>query len=306
MGAGPITSENFRDAATDLVASRALELLVGNLQMVNLINRDYENEIKQKGETVSIKIPPVRTPQNVAEDPTLTFKNAEYGFANLTLTDHLVDAFRITDMGKIMAEAAGGSMKAIDDQMEPAILGIVEAIETKVFALYAQLTTTAGATNAAISEAYVDDADTKLFDNKVPKGLPRYLAMHSKPYSTLRNIARFSENQTIGNPLAITQGEIPTVKGFIPFRSQYAPKDGSNVYHSLAFTRDAFAIAFRDLPAPQNASGVLMSRQNFNGISLRVLGSFDHDILSDKWSVDVLFGTAVIRPGFAVDIQSNG
>ena len=53
-----ITSTNVANAIVKLVAADALPVLVGNLVMGNLVNRDYEPVLAQAGDTVNIPIPP--------------------------------------------------------------------------------------------------------------------------------------------------------------------------------------------------------------------------------------------------------
>lgn len=304
MATGPIQSENYREAVMEMLAARSLELLVGNLRMPNLVNRDYEERIANAGETISIPIPPVRTARNLAEDGDVVFTNADPGYAKVTLDNHVYEGFRITDMAKILRDAANGDMKAMDDQIGPAVVALAERVEQDLFGLYAQLPTTTGSSGAAISEDAIDDAETTLFKAKVPAGLTRYLAMHADPYQTVRNLTRFSEQDKIGSGSAIITGDVGRIKGFETFRSQYAVKDGSNVYHSLAFTRDAFALVFRDLP-PVETAGAVVRRINYNGIGMRLVGSFNHGKLSDQYTIDILYGCSVLRPNFAVDILSN-
>ena len=53
-----ITSSNVANAIVKLVAADALPVLVGNLVMGNLVNRDYEPVLAQTGDTVNVPIPP--------------------------------------------------------------------------------------------------------------------------------------------------------------------------------------------------------------------------------------------------------
>jgi hypothetical protein len=55
-----ITSSNVANAIVKLVAADALPVLVGNLVMGNLVNRDYEPVLAQAGDTINVPIPPTR------------------------------------------------------------------------------------------------------------------------------------------------------------------------------------------------------------------------------------------------------
>ena len=53
-----ITSSNVANAIVKLVAADALPVLVSNLVMGNLVNRDYEPVLAHAGDTVNVPIPP--------------------------------------------------------------------------------------------------------------------------------------------------------------------------------------------------------------------------------------------------------
>ncbi len=61
-----ITSTNVANAIVKLVAADALPVLVGNLVMGNLVNRDYEPVLAQAGDTVNVPIPPTMVANNIA------------------------------------------------------------------------------------------------------------------------------------------------------------------------------------------------------------------------------------------------
>lgn len=71
---------------------------------------------------------------------------------------------------------------------------------------------------------------------------------------------------------------------------------------SIAFTKDAFTAAFVDLPLPPKKDA---ARANFQGISLRLINDFD--TVNDMWisRVDVIFGSAVLRPELAVRVPND-
>jgi hypothetical protein len=50
-----------------LVAADALPVLVGNLVMGNLVNRDYEPVLANAGDTVNVPIPPTMVANNILE-----------------------------------------------------------------------------------------------------------------------------------------------------------------------------------------------------------------------------------------------
>lgn len=71
---------------------------------------------------------------------------------------------------------------------------------------------------------------------------------------------------------------------------------------NLGFTRDFLTFATVDLPLPPNKDA---SRMTFDGLSLRMIR--DYDTINDQFlnRVDVLWGSAVLRPEFGVIVPNN-
>lgn len=106
------------------------------------------------------------------------------------------------------------------------------------------------------------------------------------------------------SPAIITSGEYQNVSA--------APANGAAVTvfgtsgqtwgENVAFARDAFVAAFADLPLPPKKDA---ARANFQGISLRTINDFDtvNDMFITR--VDVIFGSAVLRPELAIRVPNN-
>lgn len=71
---------------------------------------------------------------------------------------------------------------------------------------------------------------------------------------------------------------------------------------NLGFARDFLTFATVDLPLPQNKEA---SRMQFDGLSLRMIR--DYDTVNDQFlnRVDILWGSAVLRPEFGVVIPND-
>lgn len=298
---GIITSENAAVALVEMVANTFLPTLVGNLVMGNLVTRNFGLENASVGDVVNIPIPGTATANNIAETGSIQPQVRSLGNAQITLNTHLESSFQLGDIARVLA----GDTDLLALNMQPAIIACAEKIETDLLSMYSYFSNSAGASNAAISEAVVDEAEADLFSAKIPKGLPLYMVLHGTPYKTLRNLTRFSETQTIGTAEAIRTGQLPMVKGFNVLRTQYGPSPGS-VYHGMGFTPGAIGLAMRALPIPTPGKGVIGAYANYNGFGMRVLSSYNHTTLSETYSVDVFYGAAVIRREFGVDIISNG
>ncbi len=302
---GAITSANVANAIVKLVAADALPALVGNLVMGNLVNRDYEPVLAHAGDTVNVPIPPTLIANNIAEGGTVQPQNPNLGNAQVVLNTHVEATFQIPDVTRVLAVP-----DLLKVYMEPAVIAIAERIETDLLNTYAGFTANApvGVAGTAITESTIDLAETALFSAKVPPSEAKYLVVDPNTYSAMRQISRFSEFQTAGEAglRAIIDGTFGKIKDFFVFRSQYVGKTGSSplTTHNLAFTKNALGLVVRRLPQPLPGTGAIAEYAELGNFGMRVTMSYQPNTLSQQFTVDVLYGCAVLRNPFGVQVNS--
>jgi hypothetical protein len=278
---------------------------MGNLVMGNLVNRNYEPVLGQAGDTVNIPIAPAMTANNIAEGGTVQTQNPNVGNAQIVLNTHAEATFQVPDVTKVLAVP-----DLLRVYMEPAVVAIAEKIETDLLNLYAQFTANSvlGTPGTALNEAAIDAAETALFQAKVPASQPKHLVVDADAYSALRQEPRFSEYQSAGEAgvNALIHGAVGRLKDFTVFRSQFVPKTGSGpaTTHNVAFARDAIGLVVRRLPQPLPGTGAIAEYAELGNFGMRVVMSYQPDTLAQQFTVDVLYGSAVIRPEFGVQIES--
>src|SRR5881398_1273442 len=133
-----ITSSNVANAIVKLVAADALPILVGNLVMGNLVNRDYEPALAQAGDTINVPIPPTLIANNILEGGTVQPQNPSLGNAQIVLNTHAEATFQIPDVTKVLAVP-----DLLKIYMQPAVIAIAEKIESDLMNLYAGFTANA-------------------------------------------------------------------------------------------------------------------------------------------------------------------
>ena len=300
-----ITSANVASAIVKLVAADALPALVGNLIMGNLVNRDYEPVLAQAGDTVNIPIPPTLVANNIVEGGTVQTQNPNLGNAQIVLNTHVEATFQIPDVTRVLAVP-----DLLKVYMEPAVIAIAERIETDLLNTYAGFTANAavGTPGVAITEAALDSAETALFQAMIPPSEAKYLVVDPNTYSQMRQISRFSEYQTVGEAglRAMIEGTFGKLKDFFVFRSQFVAKTGSAPLntHNLAFTKNALGLVIRRLPQPLPGTGAIAEYAELGNFGMRVTMSYQPNTLSQQFTVDVLYGAAVLRNNFAVQVNS--
>src|SRR6476620_8558753 len=300
-----ITSTNVANAIVKLVAADALPVLVGNLVMGNLVNRDYEPVLAQAGDTVNVPIPPTMVANNIAEGGTVQTQNPSLGNAQIVLNTHAEATFQIPDITKVLAVP-----DLLKLYMEPAVAAIAQRIEGDLLSLYAQFTSNpaVGVGGTPITEATIDAAETALFLAKVPPTQEKFMVVDAATYSIWRQIPRFSEFQTAGDSglRSIVDGTVGKIKDFFVFRSQFVPKTGSSpvTTHNLAFTKDALGLVIRRLPQPLPGTGAIAEYAELGNFGMRVVMSYQPNTLAQQFTVDVLYGCGVLRNTSGVQVNT--
>jgi hypothetical protein len=300
-----ITSSNVANAIVKLVAADALPALMGNLVMGNLVNRDYEPALAQAGDTINVPIPPELTAHNLTEGSTVSTQNPNLDNAQIVLNTHAEATFLIPDVTKILAVP-----DLLKLYMQPAVVALAEKIEADLLGLYGSFTanTAVGTGGTAITEAVVDSAETGLFAAKVPANAAKFLVVDPATYSALRQIPRFSEFNSAGEAglRALVDGAVGKMKDFYIFRSQFVMKTGTSpvTTHNLAFARDAIGLVVRRLPRPLPGTGAIAEYAELGNFGMRVTMSYQPNTLAQQFTVDVLYGSGVLRNSFGVQVNS--
>jgi hypothetical protein len=298
-----ITSQNVANAIVKLVAADALPVLVGNLVMGNLVDRDYEPVLAQAGDTVNVPIPPTMVANNILEGDSVQTQNPNLGNAQIVLNTHVESTFQIPDVTKVLAVP-----DLLKVYMQPAVAAIAQRVETDLLSLYAGFPASVGTPGTPITEAVIDAAETALFLSKIPPHEQKYIVVDAATYSTWRQIPRFSEFQTAGDAglRAIVEGTIGKVKDFFVFRSQFVQKTGTGTVttHNIAFTRDAIGLVIRRLPQPLPGTGAIAEYAELGNFGMRVVMSYQPNTLAQQFTVDVLYGCGVLRNTSGVQVNT--
>ena len=302
---GAITSSNIANAIVKLVAADALPVLVGNLVIGNLVNRDYEPVLAQAGDTVNVPIPPTMVANNIAEGGMVQTQNPSLGNAQIVLNTHAEATFQIPDVTKVLAVP-----DLLRLYMEPAVAAIAQKIESDLLGLYAGFTANSpvGTAGTPITEQTIDEAETALFLAKVPAGEQKFIVVDAATYSAWRQIQRFSEFQSAGDAglRALIDGTVGKIKDFFVFRSQFVQKTGSSpvTTHNMAFTKNALGLVIRRLPQPLPGTGAIAEYAELGNFGMRVVMSYQPNTLAQQFTVDVLYGCGVLRNSAGVQVNT--
>ena len=96
------------------------------------------------------------------------------------------------------------------------------------------------------------------------------------------------------------------MKDFYIFRSQFVARTGSGpvTTHNLAFSRNALGLVVRRLPQPLPGTGAIAEYAELGNFGMRVTMSYQPNTLAQQFTVDVLYGTGVLRNSFGIQVNS--
>lgn len=292
-----------------VIANAALPTLYNTAVLLPLMNRDYEADFSGKqGDTITIRKPwvptaPVafnRSTGIVLEDPaessttvvldTLLDKSFPVTTEDLTL--------RLTDFQtRLLNPVLEAFAQEIDGRIAEAI---VDAAEGAGGGGTVNMT----GTSAGDKADGFTNARTILSTNKAPY-TERYSVLGvAATGETLKDDLVLQAN-TSGSTAALRNADVGRLAGFDIFESQnfgVGPNDRGQA-DGVAFHRSAFVAAIRPLNKPRGIAQENYSVQNYKGLSLRVIYSYDHDAKQDKVTVDIMYGLKAVRPEGVVQLS---
>ena len=137
---------------------------------------------------------------------------------------------------------------------------------------------------------------------------PKYLVVDAATYSQLRQIPRFSEYQ-IGRRRRFAGADRRNRRedqGLLRVPVAVRAKTGTapTTTHNLAFAKNAIGLVMRRLPQPLTGTGAVAHYAELGNFGMRVTMTYQPNTLAQQFTVDVLYGCAVIRNAWGVQVNS--
>lgn len=294
----------------DVIARAALATMYENTVMANLVHRDYENEFRQVGDTVTIRKPTTFTANEFDRAAGITIQNATETGVPLTL-NHFADvsfavtsedlALNITDFGEQLLNPA---MEAITQKIDRDLLKLRDDVANEVGQVGVPDVDNAYAWD---NPRVAIDARRVLTQNNVPP-TERYMALGPITTAAWLGDDLFNRADARGDTEGLREANLGRrVFGFEAYETQNIDKlanpgvGESTTEVGLAFHRTALALAFRPLELPRGAQNAAIA--NYKGFGLRVVYDYDIDKKQDVVSIDCLYGTKVLDANRAVLIK---
>lgn len=286
---GGITLTQVDVAIPEFWANVAIGALKANTVMANLVNKDYSDQVATRGDVVNVIQRGALSVNDKAAGKQITLQTPSNTKIPVTLDKHKEISWLIEDVA---------SAKAITDAVNyvtDAAIALGEQLDKDLLGLYSQLTLSAGGATTPLDVATILDAREKLNIAKAPLA-GRYFVISPQDETALLKLEQFTSAEwTDENMTALREATIGRKYGFTFVMDQQVPVTSTTQRHNIAFTRDAFALVTRPLPAPPAGSGAISSVVSVDGISVRVTRSYSQKDGGMLYTLDMLYGVAALR-----------
>ncbi len=287
------------------IADRAVATLYRDTVLTRLVHRDYENEFAGKvGDTITIPRPATFVANEFNRSTGIIVQDATESGIPMVLNHFKDVSFSVTSEELTLK---------IDEFQQrfitPAVRAIIQAVETDLLALRADIPTWVGsgsgeewnkpealiAARRELSKRFVPQEDRVAVVGSTMAG--EWLKNDLLKKADARGDTQGLRDASLGNRLF--GFDAYEHNGIVP------PTPGTGVPTTevgLAFHRDALALAIRPLAIPLGARD-RSAVSNYQGIGIRVTYGYDMKTKLDIISLDVLYGCKVIDPAKAVLIH---
>lgn len=287
-----------------LVAQKSLDKLVGNLVFARKVNRDWSNEFKEFGNTVSVRKPTTITIQSKTANTDITFQNTTAAKVDVTLNKYKIAALSGEDVA-IMESMTGTWEKLLGDAM----LDLAVQVEKDIVAECANLTgTSVGTQGTAMTDASIRSARKILKTAKVdPKEQLQFVAGNNSAAEIL-GFTNVAAAMNRGQAETIRTGDIGQYMGFDFSESQYVDTTGTpSGDKNVAFAPSAITLAVRPLRPFDNALGVQSTTEvnEDTGLAVRLTKQVDQKSQAVTAVFAILYGAKAIRPELGCYVFSD-
>nr|DAH62222.1 MAG TPA: Major capsid protein [Caudoviricetes sp.] len=226
--------------------ARLLEHLDKALVYGGLVNRDYEGDITQQGDTVKINQIGDITVKDYDKSTGIMVEDLDSTQTTLTIDQRKYFAFTVDDLDAVQA-----NIQLVDSAMQRASYGLRDAVDQYIAGLYAGAGTTAdlgtdetplAITSATKAYESLVDIKTALDGANVPSD-NRFVVVPPAFYGYLLKDSRFVSAGTQKTDQVLQTGYIGDAAGFHIYQSNNVPNTEGAKYKVLAGTRAAITFA---------------------------------------------------------------
>jgi len=282
MAVGNITTTTAANFIPELWSPMVKRAVESNLTMARLVMRDFEGEIRQKGDTVHIADISNLSVGDKSASSNVSYETITEDKTDITINKHKYAAFKLEDIVAVQS-----NVNLMNEYSNKIGYALAKVIDTDLLALYVALSQSVGADNTAITETtflqavqYLDQADAPETDRS---GV--FYAGEKANFLAVDTFVQYDATGIGGQQNPIIKGQFGELYGVKIYFTTNVTTTGSPAgNHNLMFHKEAFALA--------------MQRD------IRIQSQYDIDALAEKVVGDVLYGLSEYRDTFGVVVKS--
>lgn len=289
-----------------VIASRGLATLYNNSILAGLVWRDFDAEFTGKvGDTITIRKPAVFEADLFDTTARTTdWQDATEDSVALVLDRIRHVPFLVTDE-QMTLEISNFQEQLLD----PAMQALVQGIDGDIAEGLVDAAEGAGGGGTIVQGSEPGNypfrkAREKLTRNKLPL-MDRHAALSPEATTEVLGDELLVAVDKSGATDALREAIVGRVFGFETYETQvlgYGANDAGQA-DGVAWHRSAYVLAVRPLQKPRGVAQENYSVQNFKGLSLRVIYSYNPDAKQDQVTVDIMYGRKATRPEGVVELD---
>jgi hypothetical protein len=281
----------------EIWANRALGQLRAQTCMVGLSARDYEDSIASYGDTVNVQKRGTLVTNDKTPNTAVTLQNPTATTIPVVLDNHKEVSFLVEDVAEAQA-----NLSVLDGYVEDGAIVLGEPIDVALLGEYANV----AAGNVITLSAGIDEDDflaarTNMVITGKSGNRPRYMVI--RDLAEIITVDKFvSRDYTKDGSLE--DAAIGKLAGFQIFENNNVIQTTSpSRTHRLYFVKGSICLVTRRLPNPPADTGVKSATIVEDGVALRVLYGYNMDFLGMQVTLDILFGTKILRSEWTGEIR---
>lgn len=297
-----------------VMARAALATLIHKPILAALVNRDYESDFQGKqGDTITVRKPAVFTVNEFNRGSGIVVQNATEGSFTVTLNTIPDVSFAVT------AEELTLKVDQFDERfLAPAMSAIAEYLDAKIAELLVDTARGGGGgglvdgSGAAANRrnAFLQ-ARAKLGRAKAPLE-NRYAVLSPEAVAEIGEDDLFIRADASGDTQMLRNANLGRIQGFDTYETGVIGGDAGpgaggtrGEADGIAFHRDAVTLVTRTLAPPMGVAPNMVAVEQYGGLGLRVVQSYDQTYKQDVVSIDLLYGIAAgeDRENMAIEME---
>lgn len=291
---GDVPANNLDIFRTDIAANEVMYQMYENGVLLNLVHRDFGEEIKNHGDSVSIKRPANLRPMRKSQTDSIVMQELSGDKITVKLDQHVYTSFMVAD------EDMSKTRESLTDiYLIPAARALVTGAERMISGRMAQLSSTVGTLGAGMNDSLLLSAGT-ILDNKSVPGDMRTAWVTPNMYASFLNVDKFVKaNESGDGGRALQLAQLGYRSGFNFVKSVNLPSITTAYTNPVATTTSAAAAAGATTIAVTSATNIKVSGFITIATELQpfvVIGLSGTDVTLDRPLRNAVASGAAVNP----------